>query len=346
MIGPGALRLLLMVALVLGLAASGARAAETAPPVDEGLPIRVNPTVRIDQITEISEKDSVFKPAMTLTYAWRDRRLAFDRHAAGRDRFEFINDAATAKLATMWSPGIVLLNSTDAPKSRGMILVIHEDGMIELTEKVAAVLEVDYEFADFPFDRQRLIIRLGSSEFSRETVLVRDPVIMTNPKLSVKNWQILRSTADIGEAVSITGRPLSIGVFAVEVKRSAYVAVTQIFMPYLAIIFLPLICLFNIGPSTPTQLFTALLALLTLNFKVVLEQPTIISVSNSVVDAMWMGYCFIGINLILAFTIMRARPADAPPLPDLYQELRKVVMWAVPVAFLVVVGGRILLAQN
>ena len=102
----------------------------------------------------------------------------------------------------------------------------------------------------------------------------------------------------------------------------------------------------SVGSSTPTQLFTALLALLTLNFKVVLEQPTIISVSNSVVDAMWMGYCFIGINLLLAFTVMRACPADAPPLGDLYQELREVLKWVVPVAFLVLVVGRVLLAQN
>ena len=169
---------------------------------------------------------------------------------------------------------------------------------------------------------------------------------MPNPRLSIKSWQVVRTTADIGESASITGRQLSTCLLAVEVKRAASVAVTQIFMPYIAIIFLPLVCLFNVGPNSPTQLFTSLLALLTLNFKVVLEQPTIVSVPNSVVDAMWFGYCFIGVNLMLIFTIMRIRTADAPPMGDIYQEARNYLKWGVPLGFLSIVAGRVLLALN
>ena len=181
---------------------------------------------------------------------------------------------------------------------------------------------------------------------SRETVLIRDADIIPNSRLAVKNWLILRTTADIGESASITGRLLSTCILAIEVKRSSLVAVTQIFMPFMAIMFLPLVSLFNVGPASPTQLFTSLLALLTLNFKVVLEQPTIASVSNSVGDSMWMGYCYIGVNLMLIFTVMRLRPADAPPLGDVYQELRGFLKWGVPIGFLTIVGGRVLLAQN
>lgn len=333
--------------LLVGWAVPAAAAPEPpGPPVEEGLPIRVKPTLRVDQIPEISEKDSLFKAALTLTYVWHDRRLAFDRRTAGRDVYEFFNDAAKAKIATIWTPKIAILNSTETPRMIGMILLIHDDGTVQITEKVAASLETDYSFSDFPFDRQRLVVRLASAEYSREVVLIRGTEVMPNPKLTAKNWQILRTTADVGESTSITGRQLSTTLLAVEIKRRASVAVTQIFMPFLAIAFLPLVCLFNVGPNTPTQLFTALLALLTLNFKVVLEQPTIVSVSNSVVDAMWMGYCFIGINLMLVFTVMRIRPADAPPMADWYQELRAVIKWMVPIGFLIVVIGRVLLAQN
>ena len=333
--------------LLAGWAGAAAAAPEPpGPPVEEGLPIRVKPTLRVDQIPEISEKDSLFKAAMTLTYVWRDRRLAFDPRATGRDTYEYFNDTAKARMATIWTPKITIANSTEIPRSIGMILIIRADGTVQVTEKVAASLETAYSFSDFPFDRQKLVVRLASTEFSREVVLIRNVDVVPNPRLAVKSWQVLRTTVDLGETASITGRQLSTCFLTVEVKRSSSVAVTQIFMPYIAIIFLPLVCLFNVGPNSPTQLFTSLLALLTLNFKVVLEQPTIVSVSNSVVDAMWFGYCFIGINLMLVFTVMRIRPADSPPLGDLYQEFRGFLKWGVPIGFLMIVVGRVLLAQN
>ena len=338
----------LVAALLVTVLAGVALAAPEppGPPSDEGLPIRVKPTIRVDQIPEISEKDSHFKATLTLTYVWQDRRLAFDRRAMGRDSYEFFNEAAKAKIATIWTPKITLGNATETPRPIGQILIIRDDGTIQITEKLAAILETSFSFADFPFDRQKLMIRLASTEFSREIVLIRDVAVVPNPRLSIKSWQVLRTTADIGESASITGRQLSTCLLAVEVKRAASVAVTQIFMPYIAIIFLPLVCLFNVGPNSPTQLFTSLLALLTLNFKVVLEQPTIVSVPNSVVDAMWFGYCFIGVNLMLIFTIMRIRTADAPPMGDIYQEARNYLKWGVPLGFLSIVAGRVLLALN
>lgn len=339
--------LLLVVVFLFGWTDSGLAAPEPpGPPVGDGLPVRVKPTLRVDQIPEISEKDSLFKAALTITYSWRDSRLAFDSRAAGRNTLEFFNDAAKAKIATIWTPKITLANSTETPRSIGLILVIRDDGTVQITEKLAASLESTYSFSDFPFDRQRLQARLASTEYSREIVLIRDVEVVTNPRLAVKSWQVLRTTADIGETASITGRQLSTCFLGIEVKRSSAVAVTQIFMPYIAIIFLPLVCLFNVGPNSPTQLFTSLLALLTLNFKVVLEQPTIVSVSNSVGDSMWFGYCFIGINLMLVFTIMRNRPADAPPMSDLLQESRNFIKWGTPIGFLIIVIGRVLLAQN
>ena len=337
-------RIALVCLMLWGLPAWAAE--PPGPPVDDGLPVRVQPTLRVDQIPEISEKESVFRAMLTLTYVWHDRRLSFDRRVTGRDAYEFLNDAARAKMSTVWTPKMAITNASETPRVIGLILVIREDGTVQITEKLAATLETDYALADFPFDRQRLIVRLASMEYSRELVLLRSAEVLPNPRLSIKNWELLRTTADIGESTSISGRQLSTCYLISEVKRASSVAVTQIFMPYLAIIFLPLVCLFNVGAGTPTQLFTALLALLTLNFKVVLEQPTIISVSNSVVDAMWMGYCFIGINLMLAFTVMRARPADAPPLSDLYQEIRSFTKWAVPIGFVILVVGRVLLAQN
>ena len=83
--------------------------------------------------------------------------------------------------------------------------------------------------------------------------------------------------------------------------------------------------------------------MLTLNFKIVLENPTIASVSNAVADAMWMGYAYIGIALFLAMTVMRA--SGDRQLSDFMLELRGYLKWGVPMIFLALLGGRIAYAM-
>jgi len=113
-------------------------------------------------------------------------------------------------------------------------------------------------------------------------------------------------------------------------------------MPYFAIMLLPMIVLFTVGPNTPTHLFTALLALLTLNFKIVLEEPAVVAVKNAMGDALWMGYCYIGLTLLLALSVMRVVPDTQ--LSDVMISLRAYLKWWAALTFITLVGGRILSA--
>jgi hypothetical protein len=83
--------------------------------------------------------------------------------------------------------------------------------------------------------------------------------------------------------------------------------------------------------------------MLTLNFKIVLENPVIASVTNAVADAMWMGYSYIGVALFLALTVMRP-PGDTKP-GDVMSELRGYLKWGAPTIFLALLGGRIAVAM-
>ena len=58
---------------------------------------------------------------------------------------------------------------------------------------------------------------------------------------------------------------------------------------------------------------------------------------------MWLGYCYIGLTLRLALTIMR--PPGDRKLPDVVTELRLVTKWGGPMIYVAVVCGRVFAAM-
>ena len=337
---------LIVVLLLLATCAAATSPAHAAPPDiprADGVPVRITPVLSLLQLSEVNDRDGIVAAEISLQVSWRDSRLAFDPIAEAREQKEFLNEAARAELSRIWQPQIAVLNQVEPPRILSTTLVIRADGSVRLSERMQVKTRVSIDLRDYPFDRQELVWQLGSLTLGREQVaLVSEPLRLSRA-LNIKAWTIARSVQSLTEREGLTGRPFANLDVGMIVDRQSNVAVTQIFMPYMAIIFLPLICLFNVGANTPVQLFTALLAMLTLNFKIVLENPTIASVSNAVADAMWMGYAYIGIALFLAMTVMRA--SGDRQLSDFMLELRGYLKWGVPMIFLALLGGRIAYAM-
>ncbi len=334
---------ILLLLMCLGTSAALAEVAGIPLPTDDGMPVRVAPKLRVDRVMEISNRDNSFTAEIEFSVEWSDSRLAFDPVAEARDAREYLNEAANAQLSRIWNPQIEIVNLAESPRIISTTLTIRSTGRVRLSRRMIARTSKEFELADFPFDRQTLTWQIASAVHGRESVvLVTEPAKLP-PGLLIKGWAAERLTQTTVERPGITGRPFSTVLLGLVVDRESYVSVTQIFLPYLAIMFLPLICLFNVGPNTPTQLFTALLALLTLNFKIVLEEPVIASVTNSVVDAMWMGYFYIGFSLLLALTVMR--PPGDRKLSDSLLELRGYCKWGSPITFLVILAGRVAAAM-
>jgi len=337
---------LIAVLLLLATCAAATAPAQAAPPDiprADGVPVRITPVMSLLQLSEVNDRDGIVAAEISLQVSWRDSRLGFDPIAEAREQKEFLNEVARAELSRIWQPEIAVLNQVEPPRILSTTLVIRADGSVRLSERMQVKTRVSIELRDYPFDRQKLVWQLGSLTLGREQVaLVSEPLRLSRA-LIIKAWTVARSVQSLTEREGLTGRPFANLDVGMVVDRQSNVAVTQIFMPYMAIIFLPLICLFNVGANTPVQLFTALLAMLTLNFKIVLENPTIASVSNAVADAMWMGYAYIGIALFLAMTVMRA--SGDRQLSDFMLELRGYLKWGVPMIFLALLGGRIAYAM-
>ena len=332
--------LAMLAAMLLSPATGWAALADL--PIDDGLPVRVTPHVLVDRIIEVNVKDNTFTSEISLGLQWKDSRLAFDTTTTGLDQREYLNEAARAQLAKMWQPRIGLLNQSEPPKILSSVLIIRADGSIRLTERLLSKARIEWHLEDYPFDHQTLLWQLGSTDYSRESVALRTGTVVVPPNLLIKNWASEHSSQVMSETAGMTGRiiaGLSVGLV---VKRQSSVVITQVFMPYFAIMLLPMIVLFTVGPNTPTHLFTALLALLTLNFKIVLEEPAVVAVQNSMGDALWMGYCYIGLTLVLALSVMRAVPDTQ--LSDVMISLRSYLKWWAALTFLALVGGRILAA--
>jgi len=339
MVACGRLVALLLTLLVVLWPITG-RTALTDLPAEEGLPVRVAPRLTVERVLDVNVKDNTFSSEVGLTLQWRDGRLAFDSIATGQDEKEYLNEAAKAQLARMWQPKVALLNQSEPPKSLSALLLVKSDGSVRYTERLLTKARIEWHLEDYPFDRQNLVWQWGSSDYSREAVVLRTGSVEMPSHLVIKNWDPERTIQATAELTGATGRRVTSLTSGIVVKRQPMVVITQVLMPFLAITLLPMIALFTVGPNTPTQLFTALLALLTLNFKIVLEEPAIVSVNNAVGDALSMGYAYIGITVVLALSVMKAVPENT--LSDRMIAIRGYLKWWAALTFITLVGGRLL----
>lgn len=58
----------------------------------------------VNNISKINEASNTFESQFDLRYVWKDPQLAFDTGEMGTNRLEFGQEAAVAKLATIWNP--------------------------------------------------------------------------------------------------------------------------------------------------------------------------------------------------------------------------------------------------
>ena len=337
---------LIGVSLFLAACVTAPAQTQAAPPdipQADGVPVRVTPVLSILQLSEINDRDGIVAAEINLQVSWRDSRLAFDPIVEAREQKEFLNEVARAEVSQIWQPQIAVLNQVEPPRILSTTLVIRADGSVRLSERMQIKTRISIDLHDYPFDRQELVWQLGSLTLGRDQVALASEPLRIPRDLIIKTWTSSRPVQLLTEREGLTGRPFANLDVGLIVDRQSNVAVTQIFLPFFAIMFLPLICLFNVGANTPVQLFSALLAMLTLNFKIVLENPAIASVSNAVGDAMLMGYGYIGIALFLVMTVMRT--SGDSQFGDFIQELRSYLKWGVPSIFIAFLLGRIAYAM-
>jgi hypothetical protein len=149
--------------LLIGLNAPEVLQGEGEPTGREILrePIPVSIGVKMQQLTGVNQKEENFGVVATVVMQWRDPRLAFDPEKV-QDRFRiFTGDAFGAEMSRRglpW-PQYTIVNQQGRLLVQNRVVIVRPDGEAIYYERFSTSLQApDFDFRNFPFDKQRFFI--------------------------------------------------------------------------------------------------------------------------------------------------------------------------------------------
>ncbi|MBC7542924.1 MAG: hypothetical protein H7338_09360 [Candidatus Sericytochromatia bacterium] len=312
---------------------------ETVPfPANVPNPLPVGVALRLNGVSRIAEKSGTFDGDFDLQLRWRDPGLAFDAKANGTDRQEYGGDEAADKLATIWTPAVVVDNLSDKTIQGEPGLFIFSDGSVVYTQRYKTTFDASFKLGAFPFDTQALPVHLLSSLYSVNQISFvqeqRD-VNASGIKDGIKSsgWKVKR--------LDFLGSRLRAwnGEFVPEIEariilsRVPFAHVLGIFTPFVLILLVPTVFTLytkeGIGPRL-TAWSGSIFALIALNFTLSSRYPNLDS-ESLVSQVLSTGYAYQLIMVTLNVTLFN--PAIAERLANRFviQEIQAFLRWGMPV---------------
>ncbi len=259
-------------------------------PSNVALPINVGVALFVNNISKISEASNTFESQFDLRYNWKDPRLAFDTGEMGTNRLEFGQEAAVAKLATIWNPQIKITNIIEKDAQIVPGLFIHYDGEVELIQRVKATFETKLNLDAFPFDSQSLLVAMLSSKYnSNQIALTQDQNDLNesglDPDLKVNGWKPQGISFKMTQLRAWNGAFLRQIEARVGMKRIPNAILGSIFTPFFLTLIVPTIFTFFANVELAPRLVAwsgSILALVALTFTFSVRYPWL--GSNSLVS--------------------------------------------------------------
>jgi len=202
-------------------------------------PVPVSIGLKMQQLTGVTQKTENFSVVATLVMQWRDPRLAFNP-ATVKDRFKiYTGDAFSAEMNRLqqhW-PQYTIVNQQGKLWSQNRVVIVRPDGEAIYFERFSAVLQApDFDFRNFPFDKQKFFIRVDllAPEWMYRLQEI-EGYSEVGGKLGEEEWVITDFDTSFSRG-EILRRPVSRFNFEFEAKRHIAYYFFRILMPLVVII--------------------------------------------------------------------------------------------------------------
>ncbi len=221
-----------LAAALLALPALAA-AHQSLPPGER--PVRVAAGLFLVNLSGLADRSETFNADLYLSFRWQDARLAF----AGTEPQRHVEDDAQTKLAEIWWPQLEFVNTAE-PTITNRALTIFPDGRVQYVLGLTADFRADLDLRRFPFDRQRLPVRIESFTWTADDlVFVADEQRLgVSSEITFEGLQVLHVGAEIRRAEIVGwGETFSEFVGVIDVRRQAIFYLWTVFAP-ITLIFL------------------------------------------------------------------------------------------------------------
>jgi Neurotransmitter-gated ion-channel ligand binding domain len=338
--------ILALACLLLFATLSLAEEAAQRQPLPQGVqrPVQVHLVVRILDVLKINETTGEAQIAVEVQQRWRDPTQSFDPIAFGRDRQDFAGGEASSKLASIWSPSIIIENQIGEGKPHLEALSIRAIGDVTLTRR----LESDFRFAKdlsaFPFDAQKLSLSFVSQYYPADDVVFvqdyQDRQMSTLPDaLNASDWSARSLTFTAAQFYGWSARPFARLTSEMAIDRKWPRYFLRIFVPFMAVLSVSLFILWSpqglIGDKTGVT-YSALLALAALSFTFEASFPGSMSVTSPIAFMISIGYFYLILALLVDLLLESRNLPGGLAYPYLAQEIRIAVRYLMPFLFVII----------
>jgi len=243
------LALLFVVATARAFEPDAATRGVDLPPNRSG-PVPVQIDFFLLDVTAINDAAETFDASVYIDLKWQDPRMAFDAAKFGSDRALYPKEAADTQLASMWSPHIDVENLVGEPSTLDQCLTIHTDGTVEFEQRIAGTFSSAMKLSKFPFDEQKLAIRLESFMWTNDEMQfvgmdAPDTIHQhVNERLSLNGWNFVASSQGVSVNGYPTGDKYSTFVSRLLVQREPWFYMWSVVFPLVLVTIFALTCFF------------------------------------------------------------------------------------------------------
>jgi hypothetical protein len=303
-------------------------------PAGSGKPVEVAIGFYAYDFARVTPRDESFDLTGYLELSWRDPRLELP--AADR--------AATKELrrmdaARVWTPKVYFENALEQPRQHAdPVIEVDPDGMITSWSIVSGKFSSTLHLERFPFDRQRLAVRIGA--FEDESIMkfqVKNELVLLGEDAFLTDWTIVNPEARIDSHRFVPGQAVYPRfTYEVEINRRATFYVWRVMVPLFFLALVPWAAFWfepvGLQPQISTCL-ASLIALVTFNFAIDFSLPKVVYLTLIDKHAL-IGFAFVVLSVAavtvihLAVTNNRLQQALA---------IQRVVRWIYLPAYLLAV---------
>ena len=345
--------MLLTMAFIFPHQAAAENRKAVLPPEME-LPIQVRLGMHLVDISHIHETSHETTAVIEWMIRWKDRRESFDAIERGTSRNDYVEESAVARLASMWTPGVVVENIAGAPINRSVALSIYASGEVVLIRRMEANFRIPVDMGAFPFDRQHLSFAFMTPTYASDDVVLitteLDRQLSTaEQKLSTVNWQAQAHPDFTQEQFyGWNAKPFSRIVATVTVERKFQRYILRIFVPFIAAVLFSSLFLLWAPESALSQkasvIFSSLLALAALSFAYESNFPGSISMNSPIAFMISVGYFYLPGVLATSVLLTNTKFAFADRYPYLIPEIKRNVRWTLPLTMMIICVASVLRA--
>ena len=317
----------------------------TTLPLGAGLPVVVRTGLSFVDVEAIDENAQTYAATVDLRLRWKDARLAYPPSDAPTGYQEWRGEAATDKLAEIWTPDVDLANRVDDPSADSRSLRIFPDGQVEMLRRVTAVYKAPLDVTTFPFDHQALPVEIVSRGEPADRVSLdyrQEDLEFSRARagLNLDGWAIGRVTLTRDPLAGWYGETYSRLRAALDVGRDAGSTVAGLFIPLLASLLIPLLATWLQSAKNgefQTEAFEltnivigGLFAVIALNFTVNTDRAILANGQNTVAMLFGLNYVTLALALGINIALFRFNAVRALAGRHVQHEAFTFITWALP----------------